>query len=166
MTFHAYRYSKLDSILQHTGIVRAGKSDHIQVVGLLHVLNPLVCLTLWVNHQWVSTSISGRVCVCITIICFDTMRSDTWNTPSAVIEPTSSIVWQSTHIISKWSASLCKWQSNLEAAFKALPSAINFIKKYYDATQLPAVQHSTITCFTESWIYSCFIIRMWDKIIV
>jgi hypothetical protein len=61
-SFYAYRHSKLYYVLQLMGIVRAGEADHMQVVGLLHVLHPLVGLAFRINHQWKLTRISGTVC--------------------------------------------------------------------------------------------------------
>jgi len=47
----SYGCSKLDAVLEGPHEVRVGELDHVQVVGLLHVLDPLVRLTLGVNHQ-------------------------------------------------------------------------------------------------------------------
>ena len=47
----SYGCSELDAVLEGPHKVGVGELDHVQVVGLLHVLDPLVCLTLGVNHQ-------------------------------------------------------------------------------------------------------------------
>ena len=45
------RVSYLNTVLQVPAEVDVGHLDHLQLIGLLHVLDPLVGLTLGVNHQ-------------------------------------------------------------------------------------------------------------------
>ena len=42
----------LDTVFQCPGIVWMRQLDDFQFVGFLHVFDPLVGLTLGVNHQW------------------------------------------------------------------------------------------------------------------
>ena len=42
--------TKLNAVLQRPDKVQVGHLDDVKVVWLLHVLDPLVRLTLWINH--------------------------------------------------------------------------------------------------------------------
>ena len=52
------RSSKLDAVLQGADKVRVRELDDVEVVGLLHVLDPLIGLTLRVNHQRPATRVA------------------------------------------------------------------------------------------------------------
>jgi len=47
-----HRSAELDAVFQRPDIVRVGQFDDVNVVWFLHVLNPLIRLTLWIDHQW------------------------------------------------------------------------------------------------------------------
>ena len=55
---HQHRSTELDAVFQRPDEVRVGHLDDVKVVGFLHVLDPLVRLTLWINHQRPATSIA------------------------------------------------------------------------------------------------------------
>lgn len=55
-----HRCSKLDAVFKCPDKVGVGEFDDVEIVRSLHVLNPLVGLALWVNHERPSTSIAGR----------------------------------------------------------------------------------------------------------
>ena len=46
-----YWGAELDAVLECADKVSVGEFDDVQVVGLLHVLHPLVGLTLGVDHE-------------------------------------------------------------------------------------------------------------------
>ena len=54
------RRPKLDAVLERADKVAVCQFDDVEVVGLLHVLDPLVGLALWVNQQGPPTSIAAR----------------------------------------------------------------------------------------------------------
>lgn len=43
--------AELNAVLQRPHKVAVAQLDNVQAVGLLHILYPLVCLALWVDHQ-------------------------------------------------------------------------------------------------------------------
>ena len=51
--------SKLDAVFEGADKVRVSELDNVEVVGFLHVLDPLVGLALGVDHQWPPTGIAG-----------------------------------------------------------------------------------------------------------
>ena len=57
MLSDTYWSSKLDAVFQCADKVAVAQFDDVEVVWLLHVLDPLVGLALWINHQWPTTSI-------------------------------------------------------------------------------------------------------------
>ena len=56
-----YRSAKLDTVLQSSDKVAICQFDDVDVVGLLHVLYPLVSLTLGVDHQGPATGVTGKI---------------------------------------------------------------------------------------------------------
>ena len=52
------RSSELETVFQGSHVIGVREFDHMQVVDLFHVLDPLVGLTLRVNHQWPSLSVA------------------------------------------------------------------------------------------------------------
>ena len=55
-----YRSSKLNTILECPDIISVRHFNHVQIVLLLHVFHPLVCLSLRVNHQRPAVCITGN----------------------------------------------------------------------------------------------------------
>lgn len=58
----SYWRAKLDAVLKCAHKVRVGELDDVQVVCLLHVLDPLVGLTLGVDHQGPPPRIAAHIC--------------------------------------------------------------------------------------------------------
>lgn len=55
-----HRSTELDAVFQRPDQVRVGQLDDVQVVGFLHVLDPLVRLILRVDHQRPTTSVAAQ----------------------------------------------------------------------------------------------------------
>ena len=53
------RGAELDAVLQRAHKVRVCEFDDVEVFGLLHVLDPLVGLSLRVDHQWPAASVAA-----------------------------------------------------------------------------------------------------------
>lgn len=56
----SYRSSKLNAVLQGAHKVRIRQLDDMEVVSFLQVLDPLIGLSLWINHQRPSSCITVR----------------------------------------------------------------------------------------------------------
>ena len=55
-----HRRAELDAVFQRASEARVGRLDDVQVVRLLHVLDPLVRLALRVDQQRPTTSVAGQ----------------------------------------------------------------------------------------------------------
>ena len=55
----SHRRAELNAVLQSAHKVCVGRLDHVQIVHFLHVLDPLVGLTLRVNHQGPAAGIAA-----------------------------------------------------------------------------------------------------------
>ena len=70
--YTTYRSTKLNAVFQRAHKVCIAQFNHMQVVGFFHVLDPLVGLTLGVNHQGPSVTVTvmqnnnNRLQVCCT----------------------------------------------------------------------------------------------------
>ena len=53
-----YKKQYLNAVFEYAQIVGVGQFDDFQLVILFHVLDPLVCLALWVNDE------RPTVCAC------------------------------------------------------------------------------------------------------
>lgn len=64
--FQQHGQPKLNRILQHPRIIGLGETYDAEPIGLFHVLDPLIGLTLRINHQRPASSVSKkqRIFVC------------------------------------------------------------------------------------------------------